>query len=90
MSNAANSFEGLMKIILFGLQCELCVLYFDDILSYSSSLDKMIENLETIFQRFEQANLKLKPPKCKVFQTKVDFLGHVVSKEGIYLVILVK
>ena len=83
LSNAANSFERLMEIVLFGLQYKLCVLYLDDILSYSSSVEKMIENLETIFQRFEQANLKLKPSKCKLFQTKVDFLGHIVSKEGI-------
>ena len=31
-----------------------------------------------------QASLKLKPSKCHLFQTKINFLGHVVSDKGIY------
>ena len=39
--------------------------------------------LDEVFGRLRQANLKLKPTKCSLFQRKVEFLGHVVSKDGI-------
>ena len=36
-----------------------------------------------VFQRFKEANLKLKAAKCNLFQKEVALLGHVVSEEGI-------
>jgi transposase InsO family protein len=83
MANSPSTFERLMEIVLSGLQYKICVLYLDDILTFSTSVDQMIENLEEVFQRFKKANLKLKPSKCKLFQRSVDFLGHVVSAEGV-------
>lgn len=39
----------------------------------------MVKNLQSIFQRFEEAGLKLKPSKCQLFKKEVEFLGHVVN-----------
>ena len=39
--------------------------------------------LQQVFDAMEEAGLKLKPKKCKLFQRKVTFLGHVVSEQGI-------
>ena len=36
-----------------------------------------------IFERLKVANLKLKANKCFLFQTKIKYLGHVVSEEGV-------
>ena len=36
-----------------------------------------------MFQRFREANLKLKPSKCSLLQSEVRYLGHVVSKDGV-------
>ena len=33
----------------------------------------------------EKAHLKLKPKKCRVFQTEVEYLGHIVSEKGIQM-----
>jgi len=35
------------------------------------------------FERLQKANLKLKPEKCRLFQRKIHFLGHVVSAAGV-------
>lgn len=35
-----------------------------------------------MFERFRQYGLKLKPAKCLMFQTEVDFLGRKVNKTG--------
>ena len=36
-----------------------------------------------MFERLEQHNLKLKASKCEFFKTKVSYLGHVASEEGV-------
>ncbi len=82
-SNSAGTFQRLMEITLAGLQWSKLVLYLDDVLSFSPTVDEMQVNLEQIFKQFKAANLKLKPSKCKLFQTSVEFLGHVVSSEGV-------
>ena len=53
----------------------------------SSSLVPLIEEsivrLALVFQRLSEANLKLKPSKCILFQHRVKFFGHIVSEEGV-------
>ena len=83
LTNAGATFERLMETILKGLQWKICVLYLDDVVCYGSSFQETLANLETIFKRLRDANLKLKPSKCNLFQEEVEFLGHIVSRKGI-------
>ena len=50
---------------------------------FSSNFKEHIERLELVLERFRQANLKLKPKKCSVFQSEVTFLGYMVSEKGV-------
>ncbi|KMQ83432.1 integrase core domain protein, partial [Lasius niger] len=43
----------------------------------------MVENLNMVFSRLKEANLKLNPKKCIFFQKNVKYLGHIISKEGV-------
>ncbi|CAC5379680.1 unnamed protein product [Mytilus coruscus] len=43
----------------------------------------MLDNLREVFARLQSAGLKLKAKKCTLCTTKVRFLGHIVSEEGI-------
>ena len=36
-----------------------------------------------MFQKLEQARLKLKPSKCELFCRQITYLGHIVSAQGI-------
>ena len=36
-----------------------------------------------VFQKLEEAGLKLKPPKCELFQWQLAYLGHVISAQGV-------
>jgi hypothetical protein len=38
-----------------------------------------LDNLWKVFQRFQEAQLKLNPEKCQLFQEEVWYLGHIVS-----------
>ena len=83
LSNAPAVFERLMELVLNGLQWERCILYLDDVICFGKSFNEALSNLELVLQRFKDANLRLKPSKCKLFQRSVEFLGHIVSDKGV-------
>ena len=83
LCNAPATFERLMERVLAGLQWQTCLVYLDDIIIFSKTFEDHLERMGTIFERLSGAGLKLKPKKCHLFQEKVLYLGHVVTKEGI-------
>ena len=83
LNNAASTFQRTMELALQGLQWITCLVYIDDIIVYASTFEQHIERVEEVLQRIEKAGLKLKPEKCNMLQTRVVFLGHVVSAEGV-------
>ncbi len=83
LCNAPACFERLMEKVLAGLHWKSCLLYLDDIISHATTFDGAINRLEEVFQRLKDANLKVGPDKCHLFQKKVTYLGHVVSEDGI-------
>ncbi len=83
MTNAPSTFERLMERVLASLQWQIAICYLDDILVWSSSISEHIDRLGLILQRLVEAGLRLKCKKCHFLQTKIEYLGHVVSSEGI-------
>ena len=83
LCNAPGTFERLMETVLRGMQWERAVLYLDDIIIFSNDLPEHLERLEEMFMRLQKANLMLKPSKCHFFKKQVEFLGHVVSQDGV-------
>lgn len=83
LCNAPATFERLMERVLAGLTWKQCLVYLDDIISYSKTFDEHLAHLHVIFTRIDKANLKLSPEKCVLFQKQVSFLGHLVSEDGV-------
>lgn len=81
--NAPSLFQRLMDLVLSGLTWTTCLAYLDDVIVFAPSFDEMVERLSAVLDRLRKANLKLKPSKCKLFQRRVTFLGHVVSASGL-------
>ena len=65
------------------LNLEVCLVYLDDIIVYSADVDTHLDRLRAVFERLQAAGLKLKPSKCRLFQRRVEFLGHMISEDGI-------
>ena len=57
--------------------------YLDDLMIVGVSFEDHLGNLRKTLDRLRSYNLKLKPKKCSLFQTKVLFLGKLVSREGV-------
>ena len=83
LCNAPATFQQLMDSVLAGLQWTTCLVYIDDVIILGKSFDDHLYNLSQVFNRLQQAGLKLQPGKCALVQRKVSFLGHVISPEGI-------
>lgn len=83
LCNAPATFERLMESVLAGLHWQICLIYLDDVIVTGSTFEEMIQNPQTVFQRFEESGLKVKPRKCHLFKKEVEFLGHVVNEHGV-------
>ena len=75
-------FQALINNILKGLH-KFAVTYLDDIIIFSKSEEEHLEHLRIIFQRLKEASLKLKRSKCDFMKAQIQYLGHLISSNGI-------
>ena len=83
LCNAPGTFQRLMERVLAGLHWISCLVYLDDIIIFSQSIDDHLQKLREVFVRLQGAGLKIKPIKCFLLQRSVHYLGHVVSSKGV-------
>ncbi|GBP00677.1 Retrovirus-related Pol polyprotein from transposon 17.6 [Eumeta japonica] len=69
-----------MHEVLRGL--DFCFSYLDDVLVASSSEQEHFDHFKLIFQRFDEYGIVINLDKC--CKAEVQFLGHLVNKDGIY------
>ena len=81
LSQAPAYFQRLVHEVLRGLPFTFG--YLDDILIYSSGVEAHLEHLRKVFLRLREAKLKLKASKCSFFKKHIQYLGHLVSGDGI-------
>jgi hypothetical protein len=81
LTGAPSAFQRTMDYIL--MDTPHSMVYIDDVIVFSESFAQHLVDLENVFKRIRQANLKLKPQKCAWAKPEVKFLGHVVSNKGI-------
>jgi hypothetical protein len=83
LSNSLTNFQRLMDVVLKNLVGTECFVFLDDIIIFSESAEQHALRLENVLQRFDQANLQLHPGKCVFAQTKVQYLGYLLSKDAV-------
>ena len=84
LGNAPATFERIMERVMRGLVGKGVLIYLDDIIVYAPTVMEHFRLMEEVFNRLKTAGLKLNPMKCQLFCQETTFLGHVVSKDGIY------
>ena len=83
LCNAPSTFQRLMQQASHEDIFHVLLVYLDDIIIFSKTVEEHITRLENVFQKHHQYGLKIELKKCKFFQTKVTHLGHTISAEGI-------
>ena len=87
LKNAPAMFQRLMQRVLHGLNPEegpdFVSVYLDDVLVFSETLEEHLRHLHSVMDRLAAAGLKLKPSKCRFIRQEVEYLGHVLTPNGL-------
>ncbi|KAK2417415.1 putative mitochondrial protein [Trifolium repens] len=83
VTNAPAIFMAYMNRIFNSFLDNFVVVFIDDILVYSKSEEEHGEHLRLVLQVLRESKLYANPSKCDFWLEEVNFLGHVISKEGI-------
>ena len=82
LCNAPATFQRLMQNCLGELNLMYALIYLDNVIVYSRTEEDHLHRLSTVFERFQEHGLKLKPSKCHFLQEEITFLGHQISAAG--------
>ena len=79
-------FIGTLQKVLSGLITspeDFVAVYLDGVIVFSQSLQTNLEHQAKVFDCLKATKLKLNPKKCKFMSEKVQYLGHIVTPQGL-------
>ena len=83
LKTAPSTFQQLMSDLFRTMNWKNVLIYLDDIILFSSSFKQHLQHIEEVLVKLKQADLRLKPQKCHFAKPEVQYLGHIISREGI-------
>ncbi|KAK1679066.1 hypothetical protein QYE76_039914 [Lolium multiflorum] len=83
LTGAPATFQHAMNDSLAPVLRKFALVFFDDILIYSPTFELHLEHLSTVLSILQRDKWHVKLSKCAFAQQKVNYLGHVVSSEGV-------
>ncbi|GBG88708.1 hypothetical protein CBR_g48237 [Chara braunii] len=85
LTNAPTTFQRAMNDIFRDILEQYVLVYLDDILVYSRTLEEHLRHLRDVLDRLRRHGFYAKLSKCRFAQHKVNFLGHYVSDQGLHM-----
>ena len=79
LSNAPATFQTTMNALFRPHLCKFIIIFFDDILIYSTTWEDHLLHLQITFELLSVNQFYLKLSKCSFALQQVEYLGHVVS-----------
>ena len=83
LTNAPSTFQGFMNSIFKPLLRKFVLVFFDDILIYNKSWEDHVQHVDKVLQLLGAHQLYVKPSKCFFGVQEVEYLGNIVSHEGV-------
>ncbi|GBG59948.1 hypothetical protein CBR_g66754 [Chara braunii] len=83
LTNAPTAFQAAMTTESRHVLDRFVLIYLDDILVYSRSLDEHVEHLRIVLERLRQAKYKANCDKCEFARQELEYLRHYVTPQGI-------
>lgn len=82
--NAPATFQGLMNEVFRPFLKKFVLVFIDDILVYSKSLEEHVKHLNEVFELLQQNQFYAKMSKCKFACSEIEYLGHIISNGGVW------
>lgn len=83
LTGALDTFQGAMNTTLYPLLGKCVIVFFDDILVFSSSFDEHLSHLRQVLELLARVQWQVKLSKCRFAQQSIAYLGHVISAAGV-------
>jgi hypothetical protein len=83
LTNAPATFQTLMHTVLADCLRKFALVFFDDILVYSTSMAEHNTHLRAVLQVLREHKLHATLSKCSFGQSEIEYLGHVISAHGV-------
>ncbi|GJZ82207.1 putative reverse transcriptase domain-containing protein, partial [Tanacetum coccineum] len=85
LTNAPTIFMDLMNRVCRPYLDKFVIVFIDDILIYSKTLEEHVEHLRLVLELLKKEKLYAKFSKCEFWLREVQFLGHVINGNGIHV-----
>ena len=83
LCNTPPTFQRLMQNCLGELNLTYCLIYLDDVIVFSEMPEEHLQRMRVVFDHLQEHGLKLKPSKCDMFKSEINYLAHHVSQKGV-------
>ena len=83
LCNTPPTFQRLMQNCLGELNLTYCRIYLDYVIVFSKMPEEHLQRMRVVFDHLCEHSLKLKPSKCEVFKSEINYLAHHVSQKGV-------
>jgi transposase InsO family protein len=83
LTGAPATFLSAMNDTLKEFLRKFVLVFFDDILIYSTSYEKHLMHIDQVLNKLRENHWQVKMSKCVFAQTSIAYLGHVISSEGV-------
>jgi hypothetical protein len=83
LKSAPATYQRMMNAVLRDSIGNKCMVYMDDILVMGETLKEHNDKLREVFSYLKQWNIKIEPDKCEFLKAELNYLGHVITAEGI-------
>jgi len=83
LTNAPTTFQCIMNQVLHPFLRKFVMVFLDDILIYSNSLEDHLIHLQQVLEVLRVNKLYLKASKCSFAQQSLEYLGHIISDKGV-------
>jgi len=83
LCNSTSTFQSLMNHLLKPCLKKFVLVFFDDILIYGLTWEKHLQHVDLLLQLLRKHRLFVKLSKCSFGMEEVEYLGHIVGREGV-------
>ena len=83
LCNAPAAFQQWINEVLMEYIDVCCIVYLDDVLIYSNTRLGHQRDVKNILEAIQKSGMKIKSSKCEFDNKEMEYLGYIISEEGI-------